>query len=108
MQNFSKKITQLILATSLLTFSTISFATNIQQNGQQTLPSQCTQLFNETGNLIADAAQQPGTHPQIKAIKDKLLDSKNKILQMNLADQIKSCNQGLIALNNLKQRNNNE
>ena len=30
------------------------------------LPKQCTQLFKETENLIAQAEKQPGTHTQVR------------------------------------------
>ena len=33
------------------------------------LPQQCTQLFKETENLIAQAEKQPGTHTQVGKIK---------------------------------------
>ena len=34
------------------------------------LPQQCTQLFKETENLIAQAEKQPGTHTQVGKICD--------------------------------------
>ena len=66
------------------------------------LPQQCTQLFKETENLIAQAEKQPGTHIQVNKIKSKLNQSKQQILQMELATQLKSCEVGLAKLSNLK------
>lgn len=66
------------------------------------LPAQCQQLFQQTDDLIAEAEKQPGTHPQLANIKNKLSESKQKILQMSVEHQIKSCDKGLVALNNLK------
>ncbi|OBW95990.1 DUF5339 domain-containing protein [Gallibacterium salpingitidis] len=66
------------------------------------LPTQCQQLFQQTDDLIAEAEKQPGTHPQLANIKNKLSESKQKILQMSVEHQIKSCDKGLVALNNLK------
>ena len=63
------------------------------------LPQQCAQLFKETENLIAQAEKQPGTHTQIKS---KLNQSKQQILEMELATQQKSCDVGLARLNSMK------
>ena len=60
------------------------------------LPQQCTQLFKETENLIAQAEKQPGTHTQVGKIKSKLNQSKQQILEMELATQQKSCDVGAI------------
>ena len=60
------------------------------------------QLFKETENLIAQAEKQPGTHTQVGKIKNKLNQSKQQILQMELATQLKSCEVGLAKLSNLK------
>ncbi|MCK9003374.1 DUF5339 domain-containing protein [Haemophilus influenzae] len=65
-------------------------------------PKQCEQLFKETENLIAQAEKQPGTHIQVNKIKSKLNQSKQQILQMELATQLKSCEVGLAKLSNLK------
>ena len=54
-------------------------------------PQQCLQLFKETENLIAQAEKQPGTHTQVGKIKSKLNQSKQQILEMELATQQKSC-----------------
>ena len=66
------------------------------------MPKQCEQLFKETENLIAKAEKQPGTHIQVNKIKSKLNQSKQQILQMELATQLKSCEVGLAKLSNLK------
>ncbi|MGC7590544.1 DUF5339 domain-containing protein [Bisgaard Taxon 46] len=68
------------------------------------VPQQCAKLFKETENLIAEAEKQPGTHTQVSKIKSKLNQSKQQILEMELATQIKSCDLGLAKLNNLKQQ----
>ena len=61
------------------------------------LPQQCSQLFKETENLIAQAEKQPGTHTQVGKIKSKLNQSKQE-----LATQQKSCDVGLARLNSMK------
>ena len=66
------------------------------------LPQQCAQLFKETENLIAQAEKQPGTHTQVGKIKSKLNQSKQQILEMELATQQKSCDVGLARLNSMK------
>lgn len=66
------------------------------------MPKQCEQLFKETENLIAQAEKQPGTHIQVNKIKSKLNQSKQQILQMELATQLRSCEVGLAKLSNLK------
>ncbi|TCP94646.1 hypothetical protein EDC44_1168 [Cricetibacter osteomyelitidis] len=97
------KIFQFIL-TALLgsTVSLSVFAVNEKGNTQSSMPQQCERLFSETENLIADAEKQPGTHTQVSKIKNKLSQSKKQILAMDLAVQIKSCDQGLAKLTNLK------
>ena len=66
------------------------------------VPQQCEQLFKETESLINQAERQPGTHIQENKIKSKLNQSKQQILQMELATQLKSCELGLAKLSNLK------
>ena len=66
------------------------------------VPQQCEQLFKETESLINQAEREPGTHIQVNKIKSKLNQSKQKILQMELATQLKSCELGLAKLSNLK------
>ena len=55
------------------------------------VPQQCEQLFKETESLINQAERQPGTHIQVNKIKSKLNQSKQQILQIELATQLKSC-----------------
>lgn len=69
------------------------------------LPQQCQQMFKEIDKLIADAEKQPGTHTQMQRMKSKLSSSKQQILKMDMSLQEKSCDKGLVALNNLKQNN---
>ena len=69
------------------------------------VPQQCEQLFKETESLINQAERQPGTHIQVSKIKSKLNQSKQQILQMELATQLKSCELGLAKLSNLKSYN---
>ena len=52
--------------------------------------------------LIAQAEKQPGTHTQVGKIKSKLNQSKQQILEMELATQQKSCDVGLARLNSMK------
>ena len=66
------------------------------------VPQQCEQLFKETESLINQVERQPGTHLQVNKIKSKLNQSKQQILQMELATQLKSCELGLAKLSNLK------
>ncbi|EEX51061.1 Uncharacterised protein [Pasteurella multocida] len=74
----------------------------ITKKNTLSVPQQCEKLFKETENLIAEAEKQPGTHTQVSKIKSKLNQSKQQILEMELATQIKSCDLGLAKLNNLK------
>ena len=94
-QGLKMKKTFLILTALFSAVSTSTFASNI-------LPQQCEQLFKETENLIAQAEKQPGTHTQVGKIKNKLNQSKQQILQMELATQLKSSEVGLAKLGNLK------
>ena len=68
------------------------------------MPQQCKDLFNETENLIVEAEKQPGTHTQVNKIRSKLNQSKQQILEMELATQIKSCDVALAKLNSMKQQ----
>lgn len=86
---------------------TSSLAINKIVTTKLPISHQCKQLFQETDKLIAEAEKQPGTHTQMKKIKNKLIVSKQQILTMETAMQEKSCQKGLIALNNLKQKPNN-
>ncbi|MGF7433897.1 DUF5339 domain-containing protein [Pasteurella bettyae] len=77
---------------------------NLQAAEATAVPQQCQKLFKATDQLVAEAERQPGTHTQVSKIKNKLNQSKKQILEMELATQIKSCDQGLVKLNNLKQQ----
>ncbi|MGY4677353.1 DUF5339 domain-containing protein [Pasteurella sp. P03HT] len=77
---------------------------DIKTNTYAAVPQQCEKLFQETENLIAEAEKQPGTHTQVGKIKSKLNQSKQQILEMELATQIKSCDFALAKLNHLKQQ----
>ena len=64
----------------------------------------CQKFFKEGDKLISDAEKQPGTHIQVSEMKSKLSASKQQILKMDPTTQEKSCDQGLIALNQLKRK----
>ena len=74
-----------------------------KQTEIQALPQQCEKLFKETENLIAEAEKQPGTHTQLRKIKSKLNQSKQQILEMELATQIRRCDIGLAKLTSKQQ-----
>lgn len=86
-------------STTELKTSSLSIA-KTQSSGR--LPQQCQQMFKEIDKLITDAEKQPGTHTQMQKMKNKLSSSKQRILKMDITMQEKSCNKGLVALNNLK------
>lgn len=77
------------------------------QKADEKLPLQCQKLFSETEKLITEAKNQPGTHTQINKIQSKLNQSKKQILEMELATQIKSCDQGLAKLTHLNRGQEN-
>lgn len=87
------------LKTSSLNMAKTPFSTQIEK-----LPEQCQKLFQEGEKLVLEAEKQPGTHTQVKQMKDKLQLSKKTISAMDITMQQKSCDKGLIALNNLKQK----
>ena len=100
-----KKTFQKMTALCLAMFSLAGYAAeNDKATQAQNIPQECKTLFTETENLIAQAEKQPGTHTQVSKIKSKLKQSKQHILEMELATQIKSCNVGLAKLNILKQQ----
>lgn len=103
----------ILLASSLLAIAINSTANELRtsslaavktQSTARTIVQQCQQLFKEGDKLILEAAKQPGTHIQVKRMKDKLTSSKQQILKMDTVMQQKSCNKGLTALNTLKQK----
>ncbi|STO93241.1 Uncharacterised protein [Haemophilus pittmaniae] len=91
----------LILAAILGSFASLSIAAP-SVGSKVEIPQQCEKLFKEAENLIAQAEKQPGTHTQVGKIKNKLNQSKQQILAMELATQQKSCDVGLAKLNSMK------
>ena len=65
---------------------------------------QCENMFNVANTLIKDAERQPGTHTQVKRLKNKLTETQKQLLAMEESLQQKSCEKGLNALNTLKQK----
>ncbi|MDO4627285.1 MAG: DUF5339 domain-containing protein [Pasteurellaceae bacterium] len=104
MTNKYKLLLSMILASFAL-FSHQSIAAEKSKTADA-MPQQCKKLFQATEQLIADAERQPGTHPQVNKIKNKLNQSKKQILEMELATQIKSCDHGLAKLTSLQQDEN--
>lgn len=86
-----------------LCLTPISFVALGNPTSTNELPSQCKKLFTETEQLIEEAEKQPGIHLQFSSIKNKLSQSKKQILALDHEMQIKSCDKGLVALNNLKE-----
>lgn len=68
------------------------------------LTQECQNMFNVADTLIKDAEKQPGTHTQVKRLKNKLSTSKKQLLTMETTLQQKSCAKGLSALNTLKEK----
>lgn len=68
------------------------------------LPTECERMFSTADKLISDAEKQPGTHTQVAKMKNKLSSTKQQILKMDSALQLKSCEKGLTALNTLKKK----
>lgn len=87
-----------------LLFSTGATADTKLTAETKEIPLQCNQLFTETEQLIKEAEKQPGTHTQFANIKSKLSQSKKQILALEREVQIKSCDKGLVALNNIKKQ----
>lgn len=65
---------------------------------------QCENMFNVANTLIKDAERQPGTHTQVKRLKNKLTETQKQLLAMEESLQQKSCEKGLSVLNTLKQK----
>ena len=65
---------------------------------------QCENMFNVANTLIKDAERQPGTHTQVKRLKNKLTEIQKQLITMEESLQQKSCEKGLSALNILKQK----
>ncbi|MDH2997109.1 ABC transporter ATPase [Pasteurellaceae bacterium LFhippo2] len=81
--------------------SSLSIA-KTQSSGK--LSAQCQQMFKKADKLISDAEKQPGTHVQISQMKSKLSSTKQQILKLDGDMQQKSCDKGLIALNDLEKK----
>lgn len=88
-------------ATANVKTSSLSIA---KPNTSQSLPVECEKMFHTADKLISDAERQPGTHTQVNKMKNKLSSTKQKILKMDSALQVKSCEKGLTALNTLRQK----
>lgn len=97
---FNKKV---ILTSIFLVIASFHLPVNAKNEQKKVITpvEQCQKLFKETENLIAEAEKQPGTHTQLKHIKNKLNQSKQQILEMDLAVQINTCDKGLAKLGNI-------
>ncbi len=89
------KFLKLLLASVLFA----SASTQVFATEGQMIPVQCQKLFDEAESLVSAAEKQPGTHPNLTQIREKLNASKAKILQLEYDMQIKSCGFGLAKLN---------
>lgn len=87
--------TRLILTALFATLSCTTFSSMAEN---QNMAQECQKLFSETEQLIKEVEKQPGTHPQISQIKQKLNQSKEKILALEKPSQARSCEQGLAKL----------
>ncbi|MGR3807837.1 hypothetical protein SAMN05660772_02028 [Pasteurella testudinis DSM 23072] len=107
-----KKIIRSLALAGFISFSLTAVATASTSTSQasksnlekSSIPQQCNQLFSETEQLIKEAEKQPGTHTQFANIKNKLSQSKKQILALEREVQVKSCDKGLVALNNIKKQ----
>lgn len=84
-------LTALFTALTYVTFPSLAAENKI-------MVQECQKLFSETEQLIKEVEKQPGTHSQISEIKQKLSQSKEKILALESQMQAKSCEQGLAKL----------
>lgn len=110
----TKKILHSIITSGALLIAMNSFATDLKTSSlaiakttsqsKIKLVQQCQTLFKEGDKLISEAAKQPGTHTQVKKMRDQLSSSKQQILKLDIVTQQKSCDKGLVALNKLKQK----
>lgn len=112
-----KQILAMMLAISTAVIGQNALAKNVKTSSlaiakpakseikSQSAPKQCQQLFTATDKLIAEAARQPGTHSNlVQKMKTKLSSTKQQILKLDVAMQQKSCDKGLVALNDLVKR----
>lgn len=110
----NKKILQLLITSGALLVAVNGSATELKTSSltmaktstpsKEKIAQQCQTLFKEGDKLISEAAKQPGTHTQVRKMRDQLSSSKQQILKMDTQLQQKSCNKGLVALNKLKQK----
>lgn len=63
----------------------------------------CQQLFDEAELLVLEAEKQPGKHPNLLNIREKLDAGRAKLLKLNPASQKESCDLGLAKLNHFYQ-----
>ncbi|WP_439257691.1 DUF5339 domain-containing protein [Lonepinella sp. BR2271] len=97
MMKTTTKFTTLCLTVALSLLASLSVAATDSVK----MPEQCEKLFNEAEKLFVEAQNSPGTHTQLNNIQNKLNQSKKQILEMEVATQIKSCDQGLAKLSQL-------
>ena len=76
----------------------------VKTRKHQTYARNVKNMFNVANTLIKDAEKQPGTHTQVKRLKNQLSASKKQLLAMETTLQQKSCTKGLSALNTLKEK----
>lgn len=92
----------------MLLLSTAGFISQLHaspsQSNQAKIAPICQKLFEESKKLITDVEKQPGTHTQIEKMKEKLNHINQQLLKMDEELQQKSCDKGLIELNNLQQK----
>ncbi|MBN6710317.1 DUF5339 domain-containing protein [Haemophilus haemoglobinophilus] len=82
----------------VFTLTLASFNSNAKDSQPTLIPYQCQKLFQEAEYLITEAEKQPGTHTQLVHIKNKLKQSKQQILAMDVEIQTRSCDIGLAKL----------
>ncbi|AHG75986.1 ABC transporter ATPase [Mannheimia varigena] len=99
-------ITLFTVFASTATFASVktSSLTVAKPTLSKALPTECEKMFSTANKLVSDAERQPGTHTQLAKMKNKLSSTKQQILKMDTALQQKSCEKGLTALNNLRQK----
>ncbi|MDO5055624.1 MAG: DUF5339 domain-containing protein [Pasteurella oralis] len=101
-----KNFFSFVLASPLLC---LAFYANAQpqataSSSKIVLSEECQKLFQEGEKLINDATKQPGTHLQVKQLKERLHTTKQKTAQLDSTMQQKSCEKGLRELDKLKQQ----
>lgn len=106
-----RKIILTAIATTLLLSGSLfaqelktSSLAMVKTNSTAKLPKQCQQMFQQADKLIVEAEKQPGSHPQMNNLKNKLTATKQKILSLDSEMQQKSCDKGLVALTALAEK----